>query len=90
MQNFEILHYPTRIPVSWLGGKMSYSDTAFNDYRPFWKKGAYCFAPVGRSVDQAMSAQYLLTPLLACREKMTPIDFQITWSKVKVKLLVYV
>ena len=35
---------------------------------PLGKKGAYCFAPVGRSVnrsvDQAMSAQYLLTPLL--------------------------
>ena len=35
---------------------------------PFEKKGAYCFAPVGRSVcrsvDIAMAAQYLLTPLL--------------------------
>ena len=26
------------------------------------KKGAYCFASVGWSVDLAMSAQYLLTP----------------------------
>ena len=30
---------------------------------PPLKKGAYCFAPVSRSVDQAMSAHYLLTPL---------------------------
>ena len=26
------------------------------------KKGAYCFASVGGSVDLAMSVQYLLTP----------------------------
>ena len=31
---------------------------------PPLKKVAYCFAPVCRSVEQAMSAQYLLTPSL--------------------------
>ena len=31
---------------------------------PIWKKGTYCFAPVSRSVDQTMSAQYHLTLLL--------------------------
>ena len=27
----------------------------------FWKKGVYCFVPVGQSVDQAMSAQYSIS-----------------------------
>ena len=31
---------------------------------PPLKKEAYSFATVGRSVDQVLSAQYLLTPLL--------------------------
>ena len=37
-------------------------------FMPPLKKGAYCFATVGRSVgrsvDQVLSAQYLLTPSL--------------------------
>ena len=35
-----------------------------NIIMPPLKKGAYCFATVGRSVDQVLSAQYLLTPSL--------------------------
>ena len=30
-------------------------------FMPPLKKGVYCFATVGRSVDQVLSAQYLLT-----------------------------
>ena len=46
------------------------ADRFFSFYVPFEKRGAYCFAPVSRSVDQAMLTQYLLTPLLeSCRTK---------------------
>jgi hypothetical protein len=35
-------------------------------YAPFRRRGAYCFAPVGQSVDQTMSAQYLENLSLDC------------------------
>ena len=37
--------------------------TSLSFYAPF-EKGAYCFATVGRSVNQVLSAQYLLIPSL--------------------------
>ena len=62
-------------------------------FMPPLKKGAYCFATVGRyvgrSVDQVLSAQYLLTPSLEqyqtwCRGYP---QWVVTCSKVKVKSL---
>ena len=48
-----------------------------------------------QSIDQEMSTEYLLTTLLeSCQSWYTgcpmSFDFQVTWSKVKVKMLVFV
>jgi hypothetical protein len=37
-----------------------------NIYAPLQRREAYCFAPVGRSVDQMMSAHYLENLSLNC------------------------
>ena len=57
-------------------------------FMPSLKKGAYCFCncqSLGRSVDQVLSTQYLLSPSLdqtwagvVLHEQMIPFDFQIT------------
>ena len=69
-------------------------------FMPPLKKEAYCFATdglsVGRSVDQVLSAHYLLTPSLdqnqtwhrGCPQSVDDSSwFQVTYSKVKVKPL---
>ena len=63
--------------------------------------GFYCFAHVGwslgQSVDQVLLAQYLLTPFFdtyqtrysnGSGKHIFPFEFHITWSKVKVNVLV--
>ena len=44
---------------------------------------------VGRSVDPICLKFAKLCTVDALREQMIPIDFQVTWSKVQVKLLVF-
>ena len=71
-------------------------------YAPLWKNGPivlHLFDGWPVCVDQVMSTQYLLTPLLeSCQswysgsystEQMFPFDFQVIWSKVNFKLLVF-
>ena len=74
-----------------LNFQKSIVSTVFKTNKDFLKKGAYCFAPVGRLVCRPsdVHSKSLVTPLLERSQTwysgcLWRVNVQVTWSKVEV------